>query len=65
MSPKFAPQIARLLKEIWLDRYHHLPHAKALLAVWRTPRLYQDREQLIDARNHTLYSALGHGLDTD
>jgi fatty acid desaturase len=63
MSPKYAPQVARLLKETWPDRYHQMPHGRALLAVWRTPRAYHDRVQLIDTRRHKLYGTLGHGLE--
>ncbi len=63
MSPKYAPQVARLLKETWPDRYHQLPHGRALLAVWRTPRVYRGHVQLIDTRTEALYGTLGHGLD--
>lgn len=65
MSPKYAPQVARLLKETWPDRYHQLPHGQALLAVWRTPRVYHGRVQLIDTRSQALYGTLGHGLEAD
>jgi fatty acid desaturase len=65
MSPKFAPQVARLLKETWPDRYHQLPLGRALLAVWRTPRIYHDRLHLIDTRSHLLCGTLGHGLEED
>lgn len=63
MSPKYAPEISRILKENWPDRYHQMPYGRALLAVWRTPRIYQDRTQLIDTRDHTLYGTLGNGLE--
>ncbi len=63
MSPKYAPQVARLLKETWPDRYHQMPHGKALWAVWRTPRAYHGLVQLIDTRSHALYGTLGHGLE--
>lgn len=63
MSPKYAPQVAQLLREVWPDRYHHMPYLRALLAVWRTPRLYFDNIYLIDLRDRSLYGTLGHGLD--
>jgi len=63
MSPKYAPVVARLLREMWPDRYHSLPHGRALLAVWRTPRAYHDETHLVDTRTQTLYGTLGHGLD--
>jgi fatty acid desaturase len=65
MSPKYAPQVARLLKETWPDRYHQLPHGQALLAVWRTPRVYRGRVQLINTRSQALYGTLGYGLEAD
>jgi fatty acid desaturase len=65
MSPKYAPEIARLLKETWPDRYHELPHGRALLAVWRTPRVYHDWVRLVDTRSQALYGTLGHGLEAD
>lgn len=65
MNPKYAPQISRMLKENWPDRYHQMPHGRALLAVWRTPRIYHDRTKLIDARDRTLYPTLGNGLERE
>ncbi len=65
MSPKYAPQVARLLKETFPDRYHQLPHGRALLAVWRTPRVYHDHVQLIDMDSRALYRTLGYGLEED
>jgi fatty acid desaturase len=63
MSPRYAPAVARLLAETWPDRYHALPHGRALLAVWRTPRPYYDGLRLIDPRSQTLYGTLVHGLE--
>jgi fatty acid desaturase len=63
MSPKHAPLVARLLKETWPDRYHCLPFARALLSVWRTPRVYRGRTQLVDANGTVVYGTLGYGLD--
>ena len=65
MSPKYAPLVARLLKERFPDRYHQLPHGRALLAVWRTPRVYFDHMRLIDTDTETLYPTLGWGLEED
>ena len=65
MSPKFAPQLSRLLQESFPEHYHRLPHGKALLAVWRTPRVYHDREQLLDTHTNSVYPTLGHGLEKD
>lgn len=65
MSPKYAPDVARLLRETFPDRYHQLPHLQALMAVWRTPRTYHDHARLIDTNTHALYGTLGHGLKED
>jgi fatty acid desaturase len=59
------PRIAQVLKETWPDRYHHLPQGRALLAVWRTPRVYQDPVHLVDTSSHALYGTLGHGLELE
>ena len=62
MSSEYAPVVARLLREMWPDRYHSMPHGRALLAVWRTPRAYHDEVHLVDTSTQTLYDTLGHGL---
>ena len=56
-------RVVRLLKETFPDRYHHLPHGRALLAVWRTPRVYHDHLRLIDMDSGALYGTLGYGLE--
>ncbi|HEY6970690.1 MAG TPA: fatty acid desaturase [Candidatus Angelobacter sp.] len=63
INPKYAPQVTRLLQELWPDRYQQMSHRKALLAVWRTPRVYFDQVSLIDLRDGTRYGTLGHGLN--
>ena len=65
MSPKYAPQVARLLEENWPDSYHSMPHWRAILLAWRTPRVYHDEGHLIDTRNRRLYGTVGHGLEDD
>lgn len=64
MSSRYTPAVADLLRETWPDRYHSLPHGRALLAVWRTPRAYHDDARLVDTRNRRLYGTLGYGLDS-
>lgn len=63
VSPRYAPQITRLLEQIWPDRYQQMPYGRALLAVWRTPRVYFDPVSLVDLRDGTRYATLGHGLN--
>lgn len=63
MSAKYAPQAKRVLKELWPDRYHEMPLWKALVLLWRTPRLYLDNIRLVDPRTGRRYGVLGYGLD--
>lgn len=65
MSPKYLPLVAELLKESWADRYHSWPYGKALLMVWRTPRVYYDGLHLFDPSRRALYGTLGHGLEPE
>ncbi|TXC89480.1 acyl-CoA desaturase [Metabacillus litoralis] len=63
MSSKYYPLVKKHVKNMWPDRYHEMPIGKALVALWKTPRLYYDGNQLIDPREGHVYSTLGHGLD--
>ena len=48
MNPKFAPQMRRWLKNETRNRYVSPPHWKALLYLYRSPRLYLDANTLIE-----------------
>jgi fatty acid desaturase len=63
MNPKYAPQVKALLKKFWLDKYQEMSHGRALLTLWRTPRLYLDEVRLVDPHTEDVYGTLGHGLD--
>jgi len=63
MSAKYIPEVKRLIKELWPDRYHEMPLWHALGALWRTPRLYLDNVRLVDPNSGATYGVLGHGLD--
>lgn len=65
MSAKYLPQVKRLLKQLWPDRYNELPILKALALLWKTPRLYLDNVRLIDPATRSRYGVLGHGLDPE
>lgn len=65
MNPKYAPKVKALAKELWPDRYHSMPHWKALATLWRTPRLYRDESHLADPRRGLAYPVVGRGLDPD
>ena len=63
MSARYVPQVKRLIKELWPDRYHEMSLWHALGALWRTPRLYLDNVRLVDPNSGATYGVLGHGLD--
>ncbi len=63
MSTKYVPQVKRLIKKLWPDRYHEMPLWRALGALWRTPRLYLDNVRLVDPNSGATFGVLGHGLD--
>lgn len=65
MSARYAPQVKRLAQQLWPDRYNAMPHWKALLTLWRTPRLYRDDSTLVDPHRNLAYPVLGRGLDPD
>jgi fatty acid desaturase len=50
VSPRFAPEIHALLLQQWPDRLHEMPHWKALIALYRTPRFYRDAHTLVNPR---------------
>ncbi|RIH88673.1 fatty acid desaturase family protein [Calidithermus roseus] len=63
LSPKYAHVVAAKLKELWPERYNELPHWKALLYLWKTPRLYRDHRNLIEPTTGRLFGTLGFGLN--
>jgi fatty acid desaturase len=65
MSPRFATILRRHIQELWPDRYHEMPHWKALRALWKTPRLYRDDSNLIDPHQGHFFPVIGRGMDPD
>ncbi|WP_121663983.1 fatty acid desaturase family protein [Metabacillus litoralis] len=63
MSSKYYPLVKEHIKSMWPDRYHEMPFGKALVALWKTPRVYFEGNQLIDPKQGHVYATLGHGLD--
>lgn len=62
MNPKYAPKVKALMKELWPERYHEMPHWRALQALWRTPRLYRNESELADPKRRLAYPVLGRGM---
>ncbi|RBW70799.1 fatty acid desaturase family protein [Bacillus taeanensis] len=65
MSPKYYPLVKQHIKEMWPERYHEMPMDKALKALWKTPRVYYNHNDLVDPHEGRLYGSLGNGLDPE
>ncbi|WP_181349079.1 acyl-CoA desaturase [Thalassobacillus sp. CUG 92003] len=63
MSPKYYPMVKRYVKELWPERYHEMAMSKALHALWTTPRVYFENNNLVDPLRGKLYGSLGNGLN--
>lgn len=63
MSSKYYPVVKQHIKRMWPERYHEMPMGKALIALWKTPRVYQHHHELIDPQGGKVYGSLGFGLD--
>jgi fatty acid desaturase len=48
MSSRHAPIVRDLVRARWPERYQSMPLSQALLAVHRTPRVYEDHGTLVD-----------------
>ncbi len=65
MSSKYYPLVKQYIKQLWPERYHEMPMTKALIALWKTPRLYYEQTELIEPREGYVYGTLGNGLNID
>ncbi|WP_078549942.1 fatty acid desaturase family protein [Litchfieldia alkalitelluris] len=63
MSSKYYPLVKQHIKRMWPERYHEMPLIRALIALWKTPRVYFNGNELVDPRKNHLYGSLGNGLD--
>jgi fatty acid desaturase len=63
MSTKYAPEVKRLLKKLWPDRYNEMSLSDAMRSLWATPRLYLDNIRLVDPATGQAYPVVGHGLN--
>lgn len=63
MNPKYYPIVKKYIKKKWPERYHEMPLTKAMVALWKTPRLYYKNKKFIDPYNERTVGSLGHGLD--
>lgn len=58
MSTRHAPRVRALLRARWPERYQSMPLGRALLALHRTARVYQDDVTLVDPRSGAAWPAL-------
>lgn len=63
MSPKYYPLVKKHIKEMWPERYHEMPMGKAIVALWKTPRVYFQQRKLIEPKQGNVYGSLGNGLN--
>jgi fatty acid desaturase len=59
MSARHGREVRNLLRQCWPERYQSLPYFKALLALHRSPRIYEDDTTLVDPRTGTSTPTLG------
>lgn len=63
INPKHYPLIKEHLKRLWPDLYHEMPLSRAIVALWKTPRVYYNKSELIDPHLYNVYGSLGNGLN--
>ncbi len=63
VSSKYYPLVKKQIKEKWPERYHEMPMRRALVALWKTPRLYYQQNELIDPSKGKVFGSLGNGLN--
>lgn len=63
MSSKYYPLVKQHIKAMWPERYHEMPMGKAMVALWKTPRVYYQHNELIEPKRQNVYGSLGNGLD--
>jgi fatty acid desaturase len=65
MNPKHYPLVKEQILKQWPERYFQMSFGKALISLWKTPRVYQENTNLVDPAQGNTYGTLGHGLDPD
>ncbi|MFB5662622.1 fatty acid desaturase family protein [Alteribacillus sp. HJP-4] len=65
MSSKYYPLVKEHIKNMWPEKYHEMPMGKALKALWKTPRVYFENNELVEPFADKSFGSLGNGLDPD
>jgi fatty acid desaturase len=58
LSNRHAPQVAQVLKRHFPTRYQSMPLGRALLLMFRTPRIYKDAHLLVDPATGVTWTTL-------
>lgn len=58
MSPKYAPDVAKILKEKYPDLYKEMPHRTALSLLYIRPKFYFDELHLYDPKTKKIYPTI-------
>lgn len=65
LNPKYYPLVKKLILQTWPERYFEMPLIKAMVTLYKTPRLYHEEVEFIDPHKDHVYDSLGHGLEPD
>lgn len=63
MNPKYYPTVKKIILQQWPERYHQMSLARALITLWKTPRVYYNKSELFDPKKEHLFQTLGNGLN--
>jgi fatty acid desaturase len=44
MSPKYYSLVKEQVKKMWSERYHEMPFGRAMITIWKTPRIYHEEK---------------------
>jgi fatty acid desaturase len=63
MNPKYYPLVKAEIVKQWPERYNQMSLVRALITLWKTPRVYHGKDDLLDPHGNKLFSTLGNGLN--
>ncbi|RYZ06130.1 MAG: acyl-CoA desaturase [Myxococcales bacterium] len=58
VSGRHARELQTVVQRLWPERYQQLPYLRALLALHRSPRVYETSTQLLDPRTGSVWPTL-------
>lgn len=63
MNPKYYPLVKEEILKRWPERYHQMSLVRALILLWKTPRVYHEKNELLDPHENRVFQTLGNGLN--